>query len=416
MRRGVVHQKQLHVDHEAQAEAGVPDSVAKLRALNVELAVERLQIELVTSLQAIESEWRALDRDNLNSLHQSYDWCAAWVEAHRRPLAVIAGKAGADTAFILPVEIVSSRGIRIAKFIGADHSNINTGLFAADFAAALGAIEPDRLSAMLKTALMEHADLLLLQNIPLSWRERPNPLTRLPTVQNQNYAYQLPLLENWEATLKQLNAKNRRKKFRVQSKRLEALGGFEYIAGGAPEEQHQLLDAFFAQKSRRFQALGLPDVFSDAETKQFLHGAIDARDPAIPAFSLEMHAIRLKGEHEGHIAALAGISRKGDHVICQFSSIDETIAADASPGEFLFWQMIQRQQDHGVSLFDFGLGDQSYKRSWAPEETAHYDVVLPLNARGAAMGLFHRTITRGKAFVKSHPRLYKVAQRMRRFA
>ncbi len=82
-----------------------------------------------------------------------------------------------------------------------------------------------------------------------------------------------------------------------------------------------------------------------------------------------MHAIRLKGENEGHIAALSGISRKGDHVICQFSSIDERLAAEASPGEFLYWQMISGMHGKGVALFDFGLGDQIYKRSWAPVET-----------------------------------------------
>ena len=62
--------------------------------------------------------------------------------------------------------------------------------------------------------------------------------------------------------------------------------------------------------------------------------------------------------------AIAGLSRKGDHVICQFGSIDDTIAADASPGEFLFYLAIQKLCGQGVRLFDFGIGDQPYKRSW----------------------------------------------------
>jgi CelD/BcsL family acetyltransferase involved in cellulose biosynthesis len=233
-------------------------------------------------------------------------------------------------------------------------------------------------------------------------------------VQNQNHAYHLPLLAGMESTLQQVNAKGRRKKFRAQLRRLEALGGFDYVSTGTSEEQHRLLDRFFEQKSERFNALGLPDVFEDSQTKAFLHGALDIRDPNGQMVGLEMHVIRLKGEYDGHIAALAGISRKGDHIICQFSAIDESLAAETSPGEFLFWQMIAGQHGKGVGLFDFGLGDQRYKRSWAPVETAHYDVVLPLSLRGRVGGLVHRAITRVKAFIKSRQKIYHLAQRIRR--
>lgn len=394
-------------DAVTQAEAGI----SRLRQLSAKLALADLEIELFDTMAPLEAEWRALERDNLSSLHQSYDWCLAWVSAFRRPLAILRGRCGGNTAFILPVEIVASRGMRIAKFIGADHSNINTGLFSDAFAEDGNSMDGGQLAARLHTALAGKADLLLLQNIPLEWRGRRNMLAGLPMVQNQNHAYQLPFLENFEKTLQQLNAKSRRKKFRVQSRRLEAIGGFDYIAPDPLPEQHELLDMFFRLKSARFASLGLPDVFADAETKAFLHGLIDKRDG--DGFCLQMHGLRLKGEYEGRIAALSGISRKGDHIVCQFGAIDEELAADASPGEFLFWQMISGLHGKGVALFDFGLGDQTYKRSWAPIETDHYDVVLPISSIGVAAGAAHRAITRGKAFIKARPGLYKFAQNIR---
>ncbi|EJJ27928.1 GNAT family N-acetyltransferase [Rhizobium sp. CF142] len=394
-------------DAVAQAEAGI----SRLRQLSVKLAMAELDIQLFDRMEPLEEEWRALERDNLSSLHQSYDWCAAWVAAFRRPLAILRGSSGNRTAFILPVEIVASRGMRIAKFIGADHSNINTGLFSQDFAADSDTVDSHHLAARLRAALAGKADLLLLQNIPLEWRSRRNMLSGLPMVQNQNHAYQLPLFDTFEKTLQQLNAKSRRKKFRAQSRRLEAVGGFDYIAPEASSEQHELLDMFFRLKSARFASLGLPDVFADAETKAFLHGLIDKRNG--DNFGLQMRVLRLKGDYEGRIAALSGISRKGDHVICQFGAIDEDLVADASPGEFLFWQMISGLHGQGVALFDFGLGDQTYKRSWAPVETDHYDVVLPISGIGIAAGTAHRAITRGKAFIKARPGLYKFAQNIR---
>lgn len=404
--------QKLDADHQPLDDAGKADAgISRLRSVGAQLAIADLDITVHTKLEPLESDWRALETDPLASLHQGYEWCRSWVRAYDRPLAVLKGTAQGKAAFILPIEIENRHGVRIAKFIGADHSNINTGLFSAAFLEGAGGLDAGRFAAILREALQGKADVLLLQNMPLEWRGRENPLKLLPMVQNQNHAYQLPLLENFEATLKQLNAKSRRKKFRVQSKRLEAIGGFDYIDGGSPAEQHALLDLFFRQKSERFRSLGLPDVFADAATKAFLHGLIDIRDGS--DYGLEMHALRLKGEFDGKVAAVSGISRKGDHVICQFGAIDENLVPDASPGEFLYWQMISGLQNKGVALFDFGLGDQTYKRSWAPVETDHHDVVLPLSLKGRIAGTAHRAITRSKAYIKARPGFYRTAQRLR---
>ncbi|RUM05548.1 GNAT family N-acetyltransferase [Rhizobium chutanense] len=401
--------------HEQPSEDGAlaQTAISRLRQLSMKLAMAEVDISVFDAMQPLEEEWRALERDNLQSLHQSYDWCTAWVNAFQRPLAILKGTYGGQAAFILPVEIVKSRGLSVAKFIAADHSNINTGLFSEGFAETGGTIDPDDFAGRLRQALKGRADLLLLQNIPLEWRGRQSPLAGLPMVQNQNHAYQLPFLPTFEETLKQLNAKNRRKKFRIQSKRLEAAGGFEYLIPETSEEQHGLLDTFFRLKSARFASLGLPDVFADKETQAFLHGLIDKRDDANRYFGLQMHVLRLKGENQGRIAAISGISRKGDHIICQFGAIDEELVPDTSPGEFLYWQTISGLHDKGIALFDFGLGDQTYKRSWAPVETAHYDVVLPVSPFGVAAGAAHRIVTRGKAHIKARPKLYKFAQGIR---
>ncbi|MBB4573711.1 GNAT family N-acetyltransferase [Rhizobium lentis] len=388
-------------------------AISRLRQVSMQLAMAKIDIAVFDAMQPLEDDWRALEADNLQSLHQSYDWCAAWVNAFQRPLAILKGTYAGETAFILPVEIVRSRGLAVAKFIAADHSNINTGLFSRNFAESGGSIDAEKFARQLQHALKGRADLLLLQNIPLEWRGRQTPLTGLPMVQNQNHAYQLPLLAVFEETLKQINAKSRRKKFRVQSRRLEAAGGVEYVIPETSEEQHRLLDIFFRLKSARFASLGLPDVFADRETQAFLHGLIDKQDETGQSFGLKMHVLRLKGGDEERIAAISGISRKGDHVICQFGAIDEDLVPDTSPGEFLYWQTISGLHGKGVALFDFGLGDQTYKRSWAPVETAHYDVVLPVSPIGVAAGAAHRIVTRSKAHIKARPKLYKFAQGIR---
>ncbi|WP_349957895.1 GNAT family N-acetyltransferase [Rhizobium sp. ZPR3] len=373
-------------------------------------AIDQLRVDIFDRMAPLEAEWRALEQDDLNSLHQSYDWCAAWMENFERPVAIIRGSIGDEIAFILPLEIINSRGIRRVEFIGGHHNNINTGLFSARFLAN-GELTPLQANAI-SAALRGKADVVILRNVPLEWRGRKSPLVSLTSIENQNHAFQMPFLGSFEASLKQVNAKRRRKKFKHQSRILDAKGGYEYVIAGS-DQQDALLDLFFRQKATRFKEAGLPDAFKDAGTKAALHAMLHRRGNGGLDATLQMHVLRLKGEHEGHIPAIAALSRKGDHVICQFASIDEALVADASPGELLFWLMIERLHREGVALFDFGIGDQIYKRSWCPMETVQYDFFLPVSRMGHLAAMAQRGITHTKVAIKSNRKLYSFVQRLR---
>lgn len=135
--------QQLDVHEQPSDDVALADAaISRLRQLSMKLAMAQLNIEVFDAMQPLEDDWRALERDNHQSLHQSYDWCAAWVSAFQRPLAIVKATHAGQTVFILPVEIVKSRGLRTARFIAADHSNINTGLFAESFAEAGRTIAP----------------------------------------------------------------------------------------------------------------------------------------------------------------------------------------------------------------------------------------------------------------------------------
>lgn len=373
-------------------------------------AGDHLRVDVFDSMTPLEAEWRALERDDLTSLHQSYDWCMAWVESFQRPLAIVRGSIGNDIAFILPLEIIRSRGTRRAEFIGGHHNNINTGLFSARFLAN-GDLTAAQATAI-SVALRGKVDVVILRNIPLEWRGRRNPLASLTSIENQNRAFQLPFLDSFESSLKQVNAKRRRKKFKHQSRILNAKGGYEHVIADL-DQQDAFLDLFLRQKAIRFKDAGLPDAFKDIRIGAALRAMLPRHGNGDLDATLQMHALRLKGEHEGHIPAIAALSRKGDHVICQFASIDETLVAEASPGELLFWLMIERLHHEGVALFDFGIGNQTYKRSWCPVETVQHDLFLPISGMGHLAAMAERGITRTKIAIKSNRRLYSFIQRIR---
>ncbi|WEX87491.1 GNAT family N-acetyltransferase [Sinorhizobium garamanticum] len=372
---------------------------------------EKITISIHTDIAVLEAEWRALDENGQNSLHQSFDWCAAWRKTHKGQTLFVRAVRGQQTLFILPFEIDRRRFFRTARLIGSDHSNLNTGLFADEDATPPMEVM-SVLTCGIKRQLRGLADIVTLDKTPATWRGKVHPLAALPALQNANASFQLPLLGNIERTLAQLNAKRRRRKMRISERRLAALGGYDYVVARETSEAHALLETFFQQKAARFEAHGLPDVFQDAETRAFFHQLVE-RGQTVDGRLLELNAIRLKGEHEDRILAIAGLSRKGDHVICQFGSIDEGIAADSSPGELLFYRIIERLCSDGVALFDFGIGDQPYKRSWCTIETPLRDIVLPVTLRGHLAARIHLGAMLAKRLIKANKASYAFVQRLR---
>ena len=373
---------------------------------------DRATLSVHSDMAELEADWRALDGNKLNSLHQSFDWCAAWTRAHDSQLLVVRGSIGEQLLFLLPFEVERGHFFRTARLIATGHSNLNTGLFAVGIERMPQGELFRLLTDGVRRALRTHADVVALERTPALWRGLAHPLAALPGISNPNASFQLGLAGDMERTLAQLNAKRRRKKMRLSERRLAELGGYDYVVAREPAEAHALLETFFRQKAARLEAQGLPDVFDRPETRAFFRLLLD-RQCAGDAL-LELNAIRLRGEHQGRIIAVTGLSRKGDHVICQFGSIDDMVAADSSPGELLFYRVMERLCGEGAALFDFGIGDQPYKRSWCTMETPLRDITLPLTLRGYAAAGLHRAVVRAKRAIKTNRTLYAFVQRQRR--
>ncbi len=368
-----------------------------------------LALKVHASMAAVEAEWRAMQAHSLVSPHHGYDWCRAWVEAMPRPLAIVEGRLDGRPAFILPLEIVTGRMFRSARFIGAEHTNINTGLFTEAFLAAATPALTAEIVARIRTLDLP-ADCVNLNAMPQKWRGAAMPFARLDGVENHNHTFQLDLRATFDCTLAEINGKKRRKNFRAAERRLEKMGGYEYLTAETDADKTRMLDHFFRLKAARFAETGIPDCFASRQVKAFFHKAVLANG-SDDDFALRMHAIRLKGSDD--FSAIAGVSRKGDHVICQFTTIGTGPERIVSPGEMLFYRMIEHYNGDHARIFDFGMGDSRLKQSWTTSETVQYDITIPLNAIGRLAQLKDEATLKAKAIIKQNPALYSLIQRIR---
>ncbi|PWW03455.1 CelD/BcsL family acetyltransferase involved in cellulose biosynthesis [Hoeflea marina] len=370
-----------------------------------------LTARLIDSFAEAEPMWREIEAGAQASVHQSYDWCLAWSRSTHVRTALVAIELDGRPAALFPFEIVRRGGIRVARFIGSSQSNVNSGLFSAEFLSRADPRLMDMLVAALRAVRLP-ADVVALERMRSGCGDWVQPFALMPKVINQNSSFQLPLFPRFEDVLAQLNAKRRRKKFRVSERRLEPVGGYRHMIASTTEEGQALLAEFFRQKATRLSERGLPDVFGDGELKAFFEDLTRVPESGTKPI-LEMHGVVLGGENEGRVIAIAALTEKDGHVICQFGSIDAEIAADASAGELLFYLMIQRASLAGCHVFDFGIGDQPYKRSWCTVESLHFDSFIALNLRGrlAAAGLSN--LVRAKRLIKTSPALHRIAARLR---
>jgi CelD/BcsL family acetyltransferase involved in cellulose biosynthesis len=370
------------------------------------------EIVIHRHMEPIEARWRKLETLDINSLHQGFDWCRAWIDAYKRPILIVEGRRKDQTLFILPLEIVRGKLFTKAQFIGGDHSNINTGLVSEEFISEAS----DRMMADIAAQLrskVSGADCIVLGNMPASWRGHTLPFSRLPSVENQNHAFALEIKPTFVETLAQLNAKRRRKKYSVGHRRLEALGGYRHAVAETADEKRQMLDLFYKQKGLRLEQSGLPNVFSCPKTRKFFH-SLAQLPQSETNFALKLHYLEMTGgDHKGSIPAIAGLSRQGDHVIVQFCSIGEDALLSASPGELLFHLMIEDYNSRNIKLFDFGIGDMPFKRSWCNIETIQINVALPLTSLGRLAVLKEEAATRLKSTIKQNPALYGFLQKIR---
>jgi CelD/BcsL family acetyltransferase involved in cellulose biosynthesis len=252
-------------------------------------------------------------------------------------------------------------------------------------------------------------DLLRLERLLPEHGGERNPLVDLPHAPSPNVSLACSLSGGFTELLSRSGGKRKRKKYRSQSRKLDAAGGYRRIEARTPAEVERQLDAFLAMKAARFRKAGIPNVFAHRAMRSFLldlfTGALDAKPRPFLLHGLEVG---------GRLRAVTGSSRFGDRLICEFGAIAEDELAHASPGDFLFFENIREAAEQGFAVYDFSVGDELYKRQWCDIETIHRDVVLPLTPKGRALAGAVRAANRVKAVVKRSPTLWRLTKALRR--
>ncbi|QPC88684.1 GNAT family N-acetyltransferase [Mesorhizobium sp. NBSH29] len=335
---------------------------------------------------------------------QDFGWIDAWAR-HVVPDFIVATLGPVEApVFALALEVVKSGPLKVARFMGERHANGN-------FAPLSGIVAPSELDALFAAihAARPDIDMLALERLAETCGTATNPLLAFQNAPSANLALAVSLEGGFEALLSRTSGKRKRKKHRSQQRKFEAAGGFRRVEAKTPADVDALLDAFFVMKDERFRKLGIANVFGRQDVQSFFRAlfaqALAENPPAYVLHGLEV---------DGQIRAITGSSRTCDRLVCEFGSISDDELASTSPGDFLFFENIREACEGGLSVYDFSVGDEPYKRLWCDLEIIQYDVLVPLTRRGALLAHVMRARNRITSFVKNSPLAWRLAKALRR--
>ena len=234
-----------------------------------------------------------------------------------------------------------------------------------------------------------------------------NPFSALPSQPSPNLALSFAMEPSFEHLIKHRSGARKLKKMRQQARRMDERGGWECVVARDEAEAGGMLEAFFVMKAKRFEEFGLKNTFEAQEIKDFFKALFGAGAPDIQA-PFRLDALRVGGG----ILAVAGSSVRHGTNIVEFGAV-RAHEPTLSPGDFLFHQMIKRACEDGTSVFDFGVGDEPYKRAWCDVETQHFETVRGFGARGLAYARLYAMAGKAKLAIKRNAYLFGLIKKLR---
>jgi CelD/BcsL family acetyltransferase involved in cellulose biosynthesis len=369
---------------------------------------------LINDFEQAATVWRQFDcPDRTKTPYQRLEFLAAWqrtvgASLGLTPCIVIAYNEFDGPVALLPLVIERASGVSIASFPGGKHVTFNMPLWKRDFAAT-ATVETMQEFKRLIAASRAGIDVLALLRQPQSWGGIPNPLALLATQASIN---ECPLLcfEASAAPAERISNSFRRR-LKNKERKLSANPGYRYTIARSPDDVKRLLDAFFAIKTVRLAAQGLPNIFAEPGNEQFL------RDAALTGLSddqpaIEIHALECDDEV---IALFAGVADR-HRFSMMFNTYTLSANAKFSPGLVLIRNIVDHFAARGVTSLDLGIGADDYKLLFCREREPLFDGFVPLTTRGRAVATWLSLEARAKRWIKQSPRLSRIAMGLRRMA
>lgn len=224
------------------------------------------------------------------------------------------------------------------------------------------------------TTLRKHLptfDVAAFEKMPERVGDLPNPLSLLKKSPRPVSGHSMTLSGTWQdLAVKLPNWRNLRR----LGRRISELGTLKFEIAETPEQYDVSVEALIQHKRRRSLETRGYDSLDRPGFRSYLSRARDLLYPSGPvcAFSLKLNDRVIAAQFD----CIVGSRLNG--LICSFDAQWHTY----SPGRLLLERKIEWCFSNGIAVFDFGIGDESYKHWYCDSIIALSDAVSAGSAKG----------------------------------
>jgi CelD/BcsL family acetyltransferase involved in cellulose biosynthesis len=390
---------------------GAVEAIAAARDVASDL--DGITITVTDRIETVAAEWKTLEAQAALPFCD-FAWCRAWYDAHRvdrsaLPVIALGTDASGEPLFLLPLALERRGPFRVLVWPGGTHSAYQCGLFS-ESCRRLVTEENAKLFWSKIFERLPRTDALAGYGLPQFELERGNPLAHLPSSKCGCFSYNMALSDDWETLYGSKVTSKKRSNDRRCERRMAELGSLRFRIAVTAAERRGLLDVLMAQKAKRFDELGTPNIFDAPDVRAFYRHLIDGRDWHHDR-SVFLSAIQLEGEV---IAVNLGLTQgKSFHgLLLSMASGD---IERFGPGRMLLRRSMEHLCRHGFTQFDFGVGEDPYKDLWFDEAVERRDVLVPFSLKGRVFIAGLSMFLKSKAAIKQTPVLWNVFSRLRRY-
>lgn len=313
-------------------------------------------VEVDTDLDAAEAAWSELEANGSATAFQTRAWLKPWFSilgaAHgATPVLVTVRDAKTRRPLmVLPLCLRVAGGARRIEFADLGVSDYNAPLLAKDFQPS------DAEFAALWESIVRAlppADLIVLEKQPDQVAGQPNPLVRLAGVETMRVrAWDLPLPASRDAYDKSLD-KVVRKELKRKHNNLASEGEIRLVNAASEAEARDIFETHLRQREARGTPLGGPSPQGQAYVKFY-----EAAFVGNSASGFSVLSKLTVGEEVG--ATLIALHHR-DHHLLLMHCFETGRWGKKSPGIVAVNAALTQQIAAGARLFDFTIGNETYK-------------------------------------------------------
>jgi len=341
--------------------------------------------------------WQELEKYSFCYCYQSYDWFENWVNNFRNQAnditCVVVVSYNNKILFILPLEIIKKFNLKILQWIGGKHSDYHAPILSKNFNLS----KDDFIDLWKKIKLkIPDFDLVYFIKQPKTVDKLNNPFVLFFNNYTDSKTYNIILPKKWN----EYNQSILKKKFRSQNirskKLLKKLGNLKFKILKDKSEKFEIIKKLLIQKNLKLKSLGAAELLENEDLNFYTSFENDKLD------TISTHISYLK-LNEKIIAIHWGILYK-KRFYYLLPSMGEKNLNKYSPGRLLLSLLIRWSISKKVEIFDFTLGDESYKKSWTNNESQLFNYLYLNNFKG----IFLYVLIKSKLMVKSIDRYHNI--------